>query len=201
MSVCMYVLVYSISLSVCLSLLHKCPLSCLPASFLYLSLFKTVFLHFSLYVKCVCFYFWFFCICLVCLSARSYLCPPVSMSSFLCLYVRLSVCPPVSISSSLCLRLSVCPLVSLSTHLDLCLHACACLSVSMLSSMFLSVCDLSLCLYVSVCLCVCANLMACNARAAPNWAYIFQERQWYRPQATQQKGLKVRRGGATVGAD
>jgi hypothetical protein len=37
--------------------------------------------------------------------------------------------------------------------------------------------------------------MACNARAAPNWAYIFQERQWYRPQATQQKGLKVRRGG------
>jgi hypothetical protein len=41
--------------------------------------------------------------------------------------------------------------------------------------------------------------MACNARAAPNWAYIFQERQWYRPQATQQKGLKVRRGGAIAG--
>ncbi len=189
---------------VCLSL-HKCPLSCLPdsMSFLYLSLCKSVFLHFL--------YLWstsVFISVAACLnlpvSVRLSVCPFVCLSSCLYVFVSMPVCMFICLSSCLysfvSLPSSVCLVVCQSFRPSISSASYLRLSVCLHVVLYVSVCE-CLCLYVSVCLCVYANLMACNARAAPNWAYIFQERQWYRPQATQQKGLKVRRGGATVEAD
>ena len=145
--------IYSIYLSVCLSVSVCLCLSLSVSLCLCLSLSVSVCLCLSLSVSV--------CLCLsLSVSVSVCLCLCLSLS----LSVSVSVCLCLCLSVSLCLSLSVsvCLCLSLSLSLSVSVSVCLCLSLSV------SVC-LCLSLSVSVCLCLSVCLSVCLSACLPGW--------------------------------